>query len=86
MSWTRLLSTKFTQFFSELSFRDKYKVYWRLPVLGIPIVALSGSVPHFAMPRLAKKLCLSVSDNLADLKIIHGCDVVGNFPKGFKIR
>ena len=29
--------------FSEMSFREKYKVYLRLPVLGIPIVALSGS-------------------------------------------
>jgi hypothetical protein len=31
--------------FSELSFRNKYKVYFQLPVLGIPILALSGSLP-----------------------------------------
>lgn len=71
--------------FSELSFRDKYRVYWRLPVLGIPIVALSGSVPMFALPRFAKRLCLSVAVDLADMKIIHGGDIVGNFPKGFQI-
>jgi hypothetical protein len=72
--------------FSELSFREKYKVYFRLPVLGIPIVALSGSVPLFALTRLAKRLCLSVMDDLSDMKIIHGGDVIGDFPMGFKIN
>ena len=47
--------------FSELSFRDKYKVYCRLPVLGIPIIALSGSLPLFAVGRFAKRLCLTVA-------------------------
>ena len=72
--------------FSELTFRDKYKVYWGLPVLGIPIVALSGSVPLFTLTKFAKRLCLSVSDNLGDMKVIHGGDIIGNFPKGFKIK
>ena len=71
---------------SELSFRDKYKVYWRLPVLGIPIVALSGSVPKFLVSKLAKQLCLSVARDLEDMKVIHGQDIIGNFPKGFRIK
>jgi hypothetical protein len=71
---------------SELSFREKYRVYFRLPVLGIPIVALSGSVPLFAVSRFAKRLCLSVVDDLSDMKVIHGGDVVGDFPNGFKIK
>jgi hypothetical protein len=34
--------------FSELAFRgDKYSVYQCLPALGVPIVALSGSIPSF---------------------------------------
>jgi hypothetical protein len=36
---------------TELSFREKYLVYWRLPILGIPIVALSGSLPTFVLPK-----------------------------------
>jgi superfamily II DNA helicase RecQ len=72
--------------FSELSFRDKYKVYSRLPVLGIPIVALSGSVPKFVVAKLAKRLCLSVAKDLNDMKVIHGEDIIGNFPKGFRIK
>jgi hypothetical protein len=61
-------------------------VYFRLPVFGIPIVALSGSVPLFALTRPAKQLCLSVTDDLYDLKIIHGGDLIGDFPMGFKIH
>ena len=72
--------------FSELSFRDKYKLYFRLPVIGIPMVALSGSLPLFVLPKLAKRLCLSSSVDLGDIKIIHGSHVVGTFPKGFKIK
>jgi hypothetical protein len=72
--------------FSEVNFREKYKVYHQLPSLGIPICALSGSVPLFAVSRLAKRLCLSVSEDLSDMKIIHGGDIIGNFPSGFKIR
>jgi hypothetical protein len=72
--------------FSELSFRDKYKVYSRLPVLGIPIVALSGSVPKFVVSKFAKRLCLSVETDLQDIKVIHGDDIIGDFPKGFRIK
>jgi hypothetical protein len=72
--------------FSELSFREKYKVCAQLPLLGIPILALSGSVPLFALPKLAHRLCMTVTKDLADLKVIHGADIVGNFPKGFAIR
>jgi hypothetical protein len=32
-----------------------------------------------------KNLCWSVTNDLSDMKIIHGGDVVGSFPKGFKI-
>jgi hypothetical protein len=72
--------------FSELSFRDKYKVYSRLPVLGIPIVALSGSVPKFVVSKFAKRLCLSVAADLRDIKVIDGDDIIGDFPKGFRIK
>jgi hypothetical protein len=72
--------------FSELSFREKYKVCAQLPLLGIPILALSGSVPLFALPKLAHRLCLTITKDLADLKVIHGTDIVGDFPKGFAIR
>ena len=72
--------------YSEMDFRNKYSVYSRLSSLGVPIVGLSGSVPLFAVSRLAKRLCLSVQDDLSDLKIVHGGDVVGTFPKGFKIQ
>ena len=71
---------------SESSFRNKYKLYSKLPVLGIPIVALSGSLPLFVLSSFARRLCLSVTEDLSDMKIIHGIDVVGNFPKGFKIK
>jgi superfamily II DNA helicase RecQ len=71
--------------FSELSFREKYKVFFDLPVLGIPIVALSGSVPTFAVSRLANRLGLSVRDDLSNIRVIHGDDIVGSFPEGFKL-
>jgi hypothetical protein len=73
-------------FLAELSFREKYQVYWRLPVLGIPIVALSGSVPLFVLPTFAMRLCLSVDKHMGDMKIIHGGDIVGSFPEGFRIK
>jgi superfamily II DNA helicase RecQ len=72
--------------FSELSFRQKYQVYFRLPVLGIPIMALSGSVPLFALSKFARRLCLSDKQDLSDMKVIHGSHLVGTFPKGFKIK
>jgi hypothetical protein len=72
--------------FSELSFRNKYKVYFQLPVLGIPILALSGSLPLFVLSKFARRLCLSVATDLGDMKIIHGSHVVGSFPNGFKIK
>ena len=72
--------------FTEFLLCHKYNVYFQLPVLGIPIVVLSGSVPCFALTRLAKRLCLSVKDDLSDLKVIHRGDVIGDFPKGFKIK
>jgi superfamily II DNA helicase RecQ len=72
--------------YSELSFREKYKVCPKLPILGIPILVLSGSVPLFALPRLAHRLCLSVNNDLSDVKVIHGADIVGDFPRGFVIR
>ena len=72
---------------SELSFRDKNKVYCKLPVLEIPIVALSGSLPMFNVSKFAKRLCISVASNhFGDTKVIHGQDIVGNFPKGFWIK
>jgi hypothetical protein len=73
-------------FLTELNFREKYQVYWRLPVLGIPIVALSGSVPLFVLPRFAMRLCLSLNKHMGDIKIIHGGDIVGHFPEGFQIK
>jgi hypothetical protein len=72
--------------FSELSCRNKYKVYFQLPVLGIPILALSGSLPLFVLSKFARRLCLSVATDLGDVKIIHGSHVVGSFPNGFKIK
>ena len=71
--------------FCEMDFRDKYSVYSKLSLLGIPIVGLSGSVPLFALDRLVTRLCWSVKANQSDMKIIHGGDVVGTFPLGFKI-
>jgi hypothetical protein len=49
-------------------------------------VALSGSLPKFVLPKLAKRLCLSVSKDMIDINVIHGGDIVGNFPKGFRIK
>jgi superfamily II DNA helicase RecQ len=72
--------------FSELAFRQKYRVYFHLSSLGIPIVAMSGSVPFFSVPRLVRKLCLSTNEDLLDMKVIRGGDVIGDFPLGFKIR
>jgi hypothetical protein len=40
--------------FSEFGFCEKYKVIFELSVLGLPIVALSGSVPLFALSSLAE--------------------------------
>jgi superfamily II DNA helicase RecQ len=71
---------------SETSFRDTYKVYSKLPSLGIPIVVLSGSMPTFAVSKFTKKLGLSKTDDMSDLKVIHGNHVVGQFPQGFKIK
>ena len=71
---------------TELSFREKYQVYWRLPVLGIPILALSGSLPTFVLPTLAKRMCLSYANDMVDIKIIQGGDIIGSFPKGFRIK
>jgi superfamily II DNA helicase RecQ len=89
-SWTscidKIVIDEVHTIFSELGFRPKYKVFFHLSALGIPIVALSGSVPYFAKCRLAKRLCLSTQDDLSDMKVIHGGDVVGSFPLGFKIE
>ena len=65
--------------FSEMSFREKYKVYAELPSLGIPIVVLSGSMPIFAIPKFAKRLGLSGTANLSDVKTIVGSHVFGKF-------
>jgi DEAD/DEAH box helicase len=73
-------------FLTELSFREKYQVYWRLPVLGIPIIALSGSVPLFVLPRFATRLCLSCDKQMNDIKVIHGGVLFGHFPQGFRIK
>lgn len=72
--------------FSEMSFRNKYKVYSELPSLGIPIVVLSGSMPIFAILKFARRLGLSGTANLSDMKTIVGSHVVGQFPQGFKIK
>ena len=72
--------------FSEMSFRNKYKVYSELPSLGIPIVVLSGSMPIFAISKFARRLGLSDTANLSDVKTIVGSHVVGHFPQGFKIK
>ncbi len=73
--------------FCEMNFRNKYSVYSKLPSLGIPIVGLSGSVPLFSVNRLVTRLGWSVvkAGEPSDMKIIHGGDVVGAFPLGFKI-
>jgi hypothetical protein len=47
---------------------------------------MSGSVPFFSVPRLVRRLCLSTNDDLFDIKVIRGGDVIGDFPLGFKIR
>ena len=73
-------------FLTELSFREKYQVYWRLAVLGIPIVALSGSVPLFILSKFAMRLCLSRDKQMNDIKIIHGGVLFGHFPHGFRIK
>jgi DEAD/DEAH box helicase len=72
--------------FSEKSFRVKYEVYSKLSSLGIPIVALSGSIPLFAYPNLVKRIGMSCKDDLTDLKVIQGGDVIGNFPTGFCLK
>jgi hypothetical protein len=77
---------RFILFLTEFGFREKYKVYWRLPVLGIPIVALSGSVPMFVLPRFVLKLGLCVERQMGDMKLIDGGDVFGTFPQGFQIK
>ncbi|KAI2508599.1 hypothetical protein MHU86_5782 [Fragilaria crotonensis] len=71
---------------SETCFRDKYKVYSKLPSLGIPIVMLSGSMPTFAVSKFTKQLGLSNADDMSDVKVILGNHVVGKFPSGFKIK
>ena len=73
-------------FLTELSFREKYQVYWRLAVLGIPIVALSGSVPLFILSKFAMRLCLSRDKQMNDIKIIQGGVLFGHFPHGFRIK
>jgi hypothetical protein len=83
-SWTGLIDKivldEVHTVFSELAFRQKYRVYFHLSVLGIPIVAMSGSVPFFSVPRLVRRLCLSTNENLLDMKVIRGGDVIGEFP------
>ena len=71
---------------SEMSFRDKYRVYSELPSLGIPIVVMSGSLPIFAVNRFAKQLGLSRTHDLSDVKLILGSHIVGGFPRGFEIK
>jgi hypothetical protein len=73
-------------FLAELSFWEMYEVYWRLPVLGIPIVALSRLLTLFVLPRFAMRLCLTVDKHMVDIKIIHGGDIFGKFPEGFQIK
>jgi hypothetical protein len=68
---------------SESCFRDKYRVYQLLPSVGVPIIALSGSIPTFLITRFLHKLCLSTKEDLSDVKIIRGTDIIGNFPPGF---
>jgi DEAD/DEAH box helicase len=72
--------------FSEHIFREKYKVYSKISALGIPIVALSGSIPKFAISRLVRRIGISCYDDLSDIKIVTGDDLIGNFPEGFQIK
>jgi hypothetical protein len=68
---------------SESCFRDKYRVNQLLPSVGVPIIALSGSIPTFLITRFLQKLCLSTKEDLSAVKIIRGTDIIGNFPPGF---
>jgi hypothetical protein len=90
MSWINVMDKividEAHTFLAELSFWEKYEVYWRLPVLGILIVALSRLLPLFVLPRFAMRLCLTVDKHMVDIKIIHGGDIFGKFPEGFQIN
>jgi AraC-like DNA-binding protein len=56
-----------------------------LPSLGVPIIALSASLPLFVLPKLTLKLCLSQKSDMSHCHIIHCENIVGVFPEGFKI-
>jgi hypothetical protein len=89
MSWVslkrldRIVLDEVHTMISESCFRDKYRVYQLLPSVGVPIIALSGSIPTFLITRFLHKLCLSTKEDLSDVKIIRGTDIIGNFPPGF---
>lgn len=61
---------------SEICFREKYKIYSQLPALGIPINAVSESIPSFLMPKFAKRIGLSCRDDVTDMTIFHGSVVL----------
>ena len=70
--------------FSEIRFRS-FKVLEWLPSLGIPIIALRGTLPLFALSRLTKKLCLSQDKNSSNCHIIYHEKIYRSFPDGFEI-
>jgi hypothetical protein len=84
----RIIIDEVHTIFSESRFRSSFKVYEWLPSLGVPIIALSGSLPLFVLPTLSPlslKLCLSQKSDMSDCHIIHCENIVGVFPEGFKI-
>jgi hypothetical protein len=84
----RIIIDEVHTIFSESRFRSSFQVYEWLPSLGVPIIALSGSLPLFVLPTLSPlslKLCLSQKSDMSDCHIIHCENIVGVFPEGFKI-
>jgi len=69
--------------FTEMNFRKKIRVLSRLPSLGVRIIALTGSMPPFVIPRFGERFCLTTPHET--MRVIHGGDVTGQVPLGFKI-
>ena len=66
-------------------FRTGYGFLDRLPLMCAPTIALSGSIPLFALPQLMKRLGISKTGSNSDCRIIHGGDITGTYPQGFTI-
>lgn len=63
--------------FAEESFRDPYTVYPKLVKFGVPVIALSGTLPRFMEQNVCRVFNMSTMEDASDVDIITAGDIMG---------